>query len=654
MLKPRSVFSLAATVALLTVVAPGRLFSPSPAIAVTATFEMPTEVPTGTTIRVSSGSDAMTVISDALQTSFQDKFKGADVTVDAIGTDQAIGAVLNGNADLAAISRPLNDTEISQGLASEDVKRVKIAVIVGADNPFSDSLTSQQFAKIFRGEITNWSELGGSDAPIRLVDRPDVSDTRLSLAAYPVFKASEFATGSTATQVNTDSTADIIEQLGQDGISYALFDEVNGMAGVRILPMHQTLPTDARYPFSQPFSFIYKGEPSPGSAAFLGYAAGAPGQTALKTVNPFAGVVSAAGNTVTGAVDAAGAAGDAVKDAAGAAGDAVKGAAGAAGDIAGTAGDAVKGAAGTAGDAVKGAVDAAGDTAGTAVDAVQDTAGAAGDGAQGIADAAADQSVSDLNPTSQTRLNLWWLLLVPAACLGLVIWGERRRRKHVDTYTAHTTAEAPDVVQGIGKAGVAAGGAAAAAGGAAWSATKKTGNAAKDSLNTVGDAAKGGVGNIGQAAKSGLGVVKGGLDNAGDAAKGGLGAMKSGLDSAGDAAKEGAGAMDAGIKGGLDKAGNTLRDGADAVTGGVSGMADKTGDAIKSGTSTAKNAPKSLWDRVRDGVSDATDTVADKADDVANQAKQQADNVKDGARNMGQQGMDKASDIVDKLSNSDS
>lgn len=734
MLKPRSVLSLAATVALLTVVAPSQLFSKSTVLASTSTFEVPANVPAGTTVRVSSGSDAMNIISDALKTGFEDKFQGSNVNVDTVGTDQAIGAVLNGDADLAAVNRPLNDVEIGQGLASEDIKRIKIAVIVSDDNPFSGSLTSEQFAKIFRGEITNWSEVGGPNASIRLVDRPDISDTRVSLSAYPVFQAAKFATGATAAQLNVDSTPDVVKQLGTDGISYALFDEVDGMAGVRALPMHKTLPTDARYPFSQPFSFVYKGQPSPGSDAFLGYAAGTPGQTVLKAVNPFAGLVNAAGNTVTGAVDAAsdaaGAAGNVVQDAAGATGNVVKGTANAASDAvkgaADTASDAIQGAAGAAGDTVKGVADAAGDVAGNAIqgagdatdatgDAVQDTAGAAGNAIQDATEAV-DQNVRDVNPRSQTRLNLWWLLFVPAACLGLVAWGERRRRDHEKhrgsrADTACTT-NRPNVVKGIGRAGAAAGGATAAAGGAAWSATSKTGNVARDGLGNIGNAAKGGLGtvkggldnignaaqgglnNAGDAAKSSLGAVKGGLDQAGnavqsgmgamgtgirgsldkagdaakgdlgavkggfddglnkagDAAKGSLGAVKGGLNNAGDAVQDGVGGMGAGIKGGLNQAGNTLRDGTDAVRDRVSDMANQTGDVIQGGADTAKNAPKSLWDRVRDGV----DHVADKTDDMANQAKRQAGNLKDGAENLGQQGMDKASDIADKLTNPDS
>ncbi len=732
MLKSCSTLSLAATVALLTVIVPSQPFF-RPTMALPAAFEVPTSVPSDTSLQVSSGSDAMTLISDALKADFEGKFDGAAVNVDAVGANQAIQALINGDADLAAISRPLTENERAQGLSAVDVNRIKIAMIVGEDNPFSKSLTTEQFAKIFRGEITDWSEVGGPSGAIRLVDRPDTSDTRLALAPYPVFQAAEFATGSSASQLNTDSTKDIAKELGADGISYGLISEVEDLAGVRILSMHKTLPTDPRYPFSQPFSFVYKGEPSPAVAAFLGYAAGEPGQSALKAANPLDGVVSAASNTVQSAADAAG---NVVEGAADAAGNVVEGATDAAGNVVegavDVAGNVVEGATDAAGNVVEGAADAAGNVVEGAADAagnvVEGAADAAGNVVEGAADAASDaasnvaaatnQEGRDVSPQSSiSRANLWWLLIVPAACLGLVAWGARRKDKDA----TYATAQGPNVasgVSGVGKAagaGIAAG--TAAGGSAAWSAAKKTGDAAKGGLDNVSDAArgglgtvkgglgnvgdaargglgtvKGGLGNVGDAAKGGLGTVKGGLGNVGDAARGGLGTVKDGLGNVGDAARGGLGTVKdglgnvgdaargglgtvkdglgnvgdaakdglgtvkgaaqqggSGLKGGLGSASNAVQSGANAVTGKLGGMADDAGNAIKGSTS----APRSLWQRVRNNVNNTADSVTDKTSDMANQAKQQAGNLKDQAGQLGQRGINKASDVADKLTDLD-
>jgi phosphate transport system substrate-binding protein len=224
----------------------------------------------------------MTAINNALKKSFEEKFAGTTVNLATNGTDAAIRELLAGNLDIAALGRALTTEEKDKGLTEVPVSREKIAIIVGADNPFQGSLTGEQFARIFRGEITNWSEVGGPDAPIRLIDRPASSDTRQALSKYPVFQAAPFQTGATATQVAQDDTAAIAKQLNRNGISYAIVSQAESQPGVRVLEMHKTPPSDARYPFSQLLGYAYRGEPNPAVQAFLGYAASTPGQANIQ------------------------------------------------------------------------------------------------------------------------------------------------------------------------------------------------------------------------------------------------------------------------------------------------------------------------------------------------------------------------------------
>ncbi|MBF2028694.1 MAG: DUF4912 domain-containing protein [Oscillatoriales cyanobacterium C42_A2020_001] len=243
-------------------------------------FTLPSSLPNGTEVKL-DGSSSMTVINEALKQRFQEKFPGTTLNLAANGSSEALQALLRGDIDLAAVGRSLTNAEKVQGLKQVPVSREKIAIFVGADNPFNGSLTAEQFAKIFRGEITDWSQVGGTPGPIRFIDRPDTSDTRQALRQYPVFQAAPFATGSTATQV-ADDTAAVVKELGKDGISYGIASQVVNRPGVKVLPMHETLPTDPRYPYSQLRSYVYKGEPNPQVQAFLGFATSAPGQEAVQ------------------------------------------------------------------------------------------------------------------------------------------------------------------------------------------------------------------------------------------------------------------------------------------------------------------------------------------------------------------------------------
>ncbi|MEH2071983.1 MAG: DUF4912 domain-containing protein [Nostoc sp.] len=247
----------------------------------TPSFPLPQTVENGTTVRI-DGSSSLTVINQGLKDSFEKQFSGTKVEIAANGVERALRDLLDGKIDIAAMGRGLTPAEKALGLEQVRLRREKIAIVVGAENPFKQSLTSKQFARIFRGQITNWSQLGGPNAKIRVIDRPQTSDTRDTFRDYPAFKAAKFATGSTAIQLTQDNTAEIVKDLGKDGISYVLANQVSKLQGVRVLQLHQTLPDDAKYPFSQPLVYVYKKNPSLGTAAFLGFTLAPVGQQAIE------------------------------------------------------------------------------------------------------------------------------------------------------------------------------------------------------------------------------------------------------------------------------------------------------------------------------------------------------------------------------------
>lgn len=247
---------------------------------VASPFPAPSAVPSGTQIRL-DGSPSMTVINQSLKNQFQTQFSGTTVNLAATGTREALQALQNDQIDIAAVGRGLTAEEKAQGLTEYSIGREKIAIIIGPDNPFQGDITFQQFARIFRGEITDWSELGGEPGPIRLVDRPESSDTRQSLSTYQVFQDAPFQAGSTADAVGQDDTAAVVQALGRDGIGYAIANQVLNQSNVRIVPMHKTLPDDPRYPYSQPRGYVYR-QDNPAVQAFLGFVGSPEGQTALQ------------------------------------------------------------------------------------------------------------------------------------------------------------------------------------------------------------------------------------------------------------------------------------------------------------------------------------------------------------------------------------
>ncbi|HEY9659750.1 MAG TPA: substrate-binding domain-containing protein, partial [Allocoleopsis sp.] len=210
--------------------------SPSPAL---------DGLPAGTLVRI-DGSNSMMQVNQALKQQWQEQYPDSTVEDRYDGTPAALQALQAGNIDVAALGRPLTEAEKAAGLTEVPVGRQKIAIVVGANNSFNGDLTFEQFAQLFRGEITDWSELGGAAGAIRFIDHPVESDTRQSFSRYPVFQAAPFENGATTVRLTQDSADAVAAALGTNGIGYIIANQAINLPGVRILSMHGTLPTDPR------------------------------------------------------------------------------------------------------------------------------------------------------------------------------------------------------------------------------------------------------------------------------------------------------------------------------------------------------------------------------------------------------------------------
>ncbi|GAB4531228.1 MAG: hypothetical protein Tsb0014_14580 [Pleurocapsa sp.] len=264
-----------------------------------ASFSLPDQLPQDTKVRI-AGSNSTAGMNQSLKESFESQYPKAEINLETQNTEEALTKLSNGEADLAAIGRNLTAEEKQQGFVAVPFSREKIAIVVTKDNSFDGNLTIDQFAQIFRGEITDWSEIGGSPGQIELVDLPDTNDTRQAFPSYPVFQGQEFVTGDNAVKLEEDSTEAIIDKLGSNGISFAVANDVLNRDELRAITMHQTQPDDPRYPFSQPFSFVYKGTPSPEAQAFLGFVTASPGQEVVKSRVGSVPTLVAAGNIAQG------------------------------------------------------------------------------------------------------------------------------------------------------------------------------------------------------------------------------------------------------------------------------------------------------------------------------------------------------------------
>ncbi|MBQ7794739.1 MAG: phosphate ABC transporter substrate-binding protein [Clostridia bacterium] len=122
------------------------------------------------------GSTSMEKVIGYLSESYMEENPNVKVTYNPTGSGAGIQAVSEGRCDIGLSSRDLK-TEEEKDLIGTVVAIDGIAVIVNPENTVSD-LSLEQLAKLYTGEITNWSELGGADATVVCIGREAASGTR--------------------------------------------------------------------------------------------------------------------------------------------------------------------------------------------------------------------------------------------------------------------------------------------------------------------------------------------------------------------------------------------------------------------------------------------------------------------------------------------
>ena len=210
-----------------------------------------------------------------LSEQFMADHSGATVTYDPTGSGAGIEAASNGSADIGLASRALKDEEKANGLTETVVALDGIAVIVNAGSAVSD-LSVEQIAKIFTGEITDWSEVGGTAGKISCVGREAGSGTRDGFESITGTK------DACKLDQELTSTGGVIEAVAgnANAIGYASLSAVEGKDTVKAVTVGGVACTedtvlDGSYAIQRPFVLVTKTDAalSPAAQAFFDYAA---------------------------------------------------------------------------------------------------------------------------------------------------------------------------------------------------------------------------------------------------------------------------------------------------------------------------------------------------------------------------------------------
>lgn len=123
------------------------------------------------------GSTSMEKLCEAMSESFMEANPGVTVTVEYTGSGAGLEALAAGSIDIGNASRKLKDAEKENGSVENIVALDGIAVIAEKSNTVTD-ITAEDLAKVYKGEVSNWKDLGGDDQPIVVIGREAGSGTR--------------------------------------------------------------------------------------------------------------------------------------------------------------------------------------------------------------------------------------------------------------------------------------------------------------------------------------------------------------------------------------------------------------------------------------------------------------------------------------------
>ena len=169
--------------------------------------------------------------------------KKVKFSISAEGSSTAFPSLLNGKADIGMSSRKITAQESAMfrgkgaGLSQTLLCMDGIAVIVNATNPVK-ALTKAQVRQILSGEITDWSAVGGSHAPIAVFTRNATSGTYMELQRLAMAQRSEAPAAR--------------KMAGNEQIASKVAKTTNGIGYVSLAFSHQagtkTLPIDGVLP----------------------------------------------------------------------------------------------------------------------------------------------------------------------------------------------------------------------------------------------------------------------------------------------------------------------------------------------------------------------------------------------------------------------
>ena len=193
------------------------------------------------------------------------------ITVAGGGSGVGVQKAGEGLVQIGNTGRALKEGEIEKyGLVSWPFAIDGVAAVVNPANPVS-ALSKEQLGKIYSGEIANWKDVGGADAPISLYMREDGSGTR---ETFETLAIAEGAATAESNVVSSNGAMKTAVAQDENAIGYVGIGHLDG--SIKALALDGMTPSqenaeNGSYKITRLLYMNTKGRPQGLAKAFIDY-----------------------------------------------------------------------------------------------------------------------------------------------------------------------------------------------------------------------------------------------------------------------------------------------------------------------------------------------------------------------------------------------
>jgi phosphate transport system substrate-binding protein len=237
-----------------------------------------------------NGSTSVQPLAEELAKAFNTKDPKVRIDIQGGGSGVGIKSANDAVVDIGMSSRDLKEEE--KNLREFKIAIDGIAVIINPTNGITN-LTMEQIQKIYIGEITDWSQIGGKSGKITIVTREEGSGTRgafVELTGVEVKENNKKVDKTVTSAITQASTGAVVTTVASDpnAIGYASYGIVKENAAIKLISV-EGAETSAEniyagsYKISRPYLMLTKEEPTGAVKEFIDFILSADGQAVVES-----------------------------------------------------------------------------------------------------------------------------------------------------------------------------------------------------------------------------------------------------------------------------------------------------------------------------------------------------------------------------------